>query len=230
MRFALCAMRHTLCAKLKTPKTMKRALFFAHGEVTEKEFRKIRDERFDLVIAADGGALNALSGGYLPDYVVGDLDSITPGVEKQLSGAKLISRPSQELNDLEKALQFCEELGLRDITLLGIGGKRLDHTLNNLSVLSRYDERFHFTIYDAYSRIYLVRKRWEYSGTINQLISLIPLGRVEGVVTEGLAFPLKNEPLVFGEREGLSNYIVSNPVRVSVRSGLIFIFVLDGET
>lgn len=209
---------------------MKHALFFAHGEVGEKEFRKIGNERFDLVIAADGGALNALRGGYLPDYVVGDLDSITAGVEEQLPGAKLVSRPSQELNDLEKTLQFCEELGVREITLLGIGGKRLDHTLNNLSVLSRYDERFYFTIYDAYSRIYLVRKRWEYSGAINQLISLIPLGRVEGVVTEGLAFPLKNEPLVFGEREGLSNYIVSNPARVRIRSGLLFIFVLDGET
>lgn len=209
---------------------MKHTLVFTHGEVTEKEFRKIRHEQFDLVIAADGGALNALRGGYLPDYVIGDLDSITPEVEARLSGAKLISRPSQELNDLEKALQFCEELGVRDITLLGIGGKRLDHTLNNLSVLSRYDEKFHVTIYDAYSQIYLVRKRWEYSGALQQLISLIPLGRVEGVITEGLAFPLKNEPLIFGEREGLSNYIISNPVRVSIQSGLLFIFVLDQET
>jgi thiamine pyrophosphokinase len=53
------------------------------------------------------------------------------------------------------------------------------------------------------------------------------MGTAQGVKTEGLAFPLDNEPLIFGEREGLSNYIVSNPVKVCIQKGLLFIFVLD---
>lgn len=206
---------------------MKHALFFANGIVTESEFSKIRDEEFNLIVAADGGAQNALEGGCHPDYVVGDLDSITPEIKTQLPETAFIQRLSQELNDLEKALIFCEEQAVTDITLLGIGGKRLDHTLNNLSVLCRYDQKFKLAIFDAHSQIYLVRDEWQYSGEPNQLISLIPLGAVEGVKTEGLAFPLNNEPLVFGEREGLSNYIVSNPVKVCVKEGLLFIFVLD---
>lgn len=208
---------------------MKHALFFANGTVTENEFSKIGDEEFDLIVAADGGALNALQGGCLPDYVVGDLDSITPEIRAQLPETQFILRPSQELNDLEKGLVFCEEQEVTAITLLGIGGKRLDHTLNNLSVLSRYDQKFALTIFDAHSQIYLVRNEWRFSGKPRQLLSLIPMGVVEGVKTEGLAFPLDNEPLIFGEREGLSNYIVSNPVRVCIRKGLLFIFVLDSN-
>lgn len=208
---------------------MKRALFFAHGDISENEFRKIKDTPFDLIIAADGGALNALQGGYCPVYVVGDLDSVTPEIKAQLPETQFLHRPSQEFNDLEKTLMFCEELGITDITLLGISGKRLDHTLNNLSVLSRYDQKFEMTIYDAHSQIYLVRDEWSYSGRLNQLISLIPIGTVEGVKTEGLAFSLDHEPLIFGEREGLSNYILSKPSRITIESGLLFVFVLDGR-
>jgi thiamine pyrophosphokinase len=206
---------------------MKRALFFAHGDVSENEFRKIKNIQFDIIIAADGGALNALQGGYRPDYVVGDLDSISADINAKLPDTEFIHRPSQELNDLEKALIFCQEQGVTDITLLGISGKRLDHTLNNLSVFCRYDQNFEMTIYDAHSRIYIVRDKWHYSAKPNQLISLIPVGIVEGVKTEGLAFPLNNEPLIFGEREGLSNYIVSNPVKVKIKNGILFVFILD---
>lgn len=208
---------------------MKRALFFAHGDVSENEYRQIKDTQFDVIIAADGGALNALQGGYHPDYVVGDLDSITPGIKAQLPDTEFIHRPSQESNDLEKALMFCQEKGVKEITLLGISGKRLDHTLNNLSVLCRYDKIFVMTIYDAHSRIYIVRDEWRFSAKPNQLISLIPMGAAAGVKTEGLAFPLNSEPLIFGEREGLSNYIVSGPVKVCVKEGLLFIFVLSSE-
>lgn len=206
---------------------MKRALFFAHGDVSENEFRKIKNIQFDIIIAADGGARNALQGGYRPDYVVGDLDSITTDIKSKLPETQFIHRPSQELNDLEKALMFCREQEVTDITLLGISGKRLDHTLNNLSVLCRYDQFFEMTIYDAHSRIYIVREKWQYSGKPKQLISLIPMETAQGVKTDGLAFPLNNEPLIFGEREGLSNYIVSNPVKVCIQRGLLFIFVLD---
>ena len=205
---------------------MKHALFFANGTVTEDEFLKIREEEFDLIVAADGGVLNALDGGYRPNYVVGDLDSITPEIKAQLPETAFFQRPSQELNDLEKALIFCGEQGVTRITLLGIGGKRLDHTLNNLSVLCRYDQNFEMTIYDAHSRIYIVRNEWHFSGKPNQLISLIPIETVEDIKTEGLAFPLNDESLIFGEREGLSNYIVSNPVRITIKNGLLFIFVI----
>lgn len=206
---------------------MKKALLLAGGEVTAVDFDKIGDMRFDVIIAADGGLFNAVGGNYVPDFVIGDLDSVSGDMESRYPQTKFIRQPSQELNDLEKALIFCEGDGITDITLLGIGGKRLDHTLNNLSVLTRYDRKFRLTIYDKYSQIFLVRRDWRYSGDLNQLVSLIPLGRVENVTTRGLAFPLDRESLVFGQREGLSNFIVSNPVHINTGGGILFVYVID---
>ena len=206
---------------------MMNILLFANGEVNESAVAKISGDAFDIIIAADGGVHNALTHGFSPQIVIGDLDSTTGEMQETYPEIQWIHRPSQEINDLEKALIYCREIGCSDLTLLGIGGKRLDHTLNNLSVLSRYDESMRLRIYDQHSQIFFVRDYWEYPGEIDQLISLIPLGRVDRVRTEGLAFPLTDEPLHFGEREGLSNYIISRPVSISVAEGLLLIFALD---
>lgn len=204
----------------------KTALIFANGEIGPAEIELVRGQTFDMVLAADGGAVAALGWHYRPEVVIGDLDSITPEIRARLGDATLLHRPDQELNDLEKALQFCRDAGVGAITLLGAGGKRLDHTLNNLSVLSRYDHWFDLTIYDAHSQIFIVRDHWQYQGPLQQLVSLIPIGAAQGVETEGLAFPLRRETLSFGHREGLSNYIISNPVQVTLEKGLLLIFVM----
>ncbi len=205
----------------------KSALLFLNGEVTRKEIRRLQGISFDIVLAADGGAFAALKFGYLPHYVVGDLDSVTEDIKRQLSQTQFIRRPSQEVNDLEKALQFCREIEVSQLTILGMAGKRLDHTLNNLSVLSRYDSQFKLTIFDAFSQIFLVRQNFQYQGKINQTISLIPMGKVEGITTRGLGFPLNNETLEFGKREGLSNYTTDPVVSIQIKSGLLIVIVID---
>jgi len=156
----------------------KRGLLFVNGEVTEKETDIIRHRTFDKIIAADGGVHHALRFGFTPDVVIGDLDSITETVRAQLPETQFVHRPSQELNDLEKALQFCQEHGFSQLTILGIAGKRLDHTINNFSVLARYDRFFELELYDAYARIYLIRDEIQIQGQEGQLVSLIPIGRL----------------------------------------------------
>ena len=207
----------------------KHGLLFVNGEVTEKEVGIIRHRTFDKIIAADGGVHHALRFGFTPDVVVGDLDSITETVRAQLPGTQFVHRPSQELNDLEKTLQFCQEHGFFQLTILGIAGKRLDHTINNFSVLARYDRFFELELYDAYARIYLIRDEIQIQGQEGQLVSLIPVGKVEGITTEGLAFPLNNESLEFGVREGLSNYLTRKQARVRFRKGLLLVFVHYAE-
>lgn len=205
---------------------MSTALLIANGQISHIEMERIQSHQFRYIVAADGGAGLALNWGLKPDYVVGDLDSITETIRNELPDAGFVRRPSQELNDLEKALQFCHELSVEEITLLGITGKRVDHTLSNFSVLSRYDQIFKFSIYDPYSEIFLVRELFSYQGKPGQLISLMPMGTVEGITTRGLAFSLENESLSFGVREGLSNFIRENPVEVKVKTGLLLVFAI----
>ncbi len=205
--------------------TGKRALFFANGEVTKHEMQLVDGEEFDVVIAADGGAVSAEKWGWIPDFVVGDLDSISADLKRRLKETRFVYRPDQDSNDLEKTLRFCEEQKITAITLFGISGRRLDHTLNNLSVLARFDRKFEFTILDPYARIYFIRDEFRVEGQPGQTISLIPLGKAEGVVTTGLEFPLQGEDLLFGTREGLSNVMTGHTAQVRIKKGLLLAFV-----
>jgi len=199
-------------------------LLIANGDLDCDLIRSFDRVRVDAVIAADGGALHLLGCGIVPDVVIGDLDSIPPALREKLPETEFILRPSQELNDLEKALIYCREQGAGRLIILGTTGYRTDHSINNFSVLARYRNQFRMEIYDHYAQIFIVSDEFEYRGSPGQIISLIPVGKVEGITTYGLKYPLKNETLEFGIREGLSNVIVQNPVRISVQSGLLLVF------
>lgn len=199
-------------------------LLIANGDLDCALLRTFDQERVDAVIAADGGALRLLGCGIVPDAVIGDLDSVPPALREKLPETEFILRPSQELNDLEKALIYCREKGAERLIILGITGYRTDHTLNNFSVLARYRKHFRMEIHDRYAQIFMVSDEFEYRGSPGQIISLIPIGKVDGITTYGLKYPLKNDTLEFGSREGLSNVVVQSPVRISVQSGLLIVF------
>lgn len=200
-------------------------LLIANGDLDCHLIRSFDRARVDAVVAADGGALRLMGCGIIPDVVIGDLDSIPPALRQKLPATQFILQPSQETNDLEKALLYCREQGAGRLIISGITGFRTDHTLSNFSVLARYRNEFAMEIHDRYSQIFITSDEFQYQGIPGQIISLIPLGMVKGITTAGLKYPLKNEPLEFGKREGLSNVLVQNPVKISVESGLLLIFV-----
>ena len=54
---------------------------------------------------------------------------------------------------------------------------------------------------------------------------LLPVnGDADGVTTEGLRFPLRDETLRFGRARGLSNEVASLPATVTVRKGSLLVF------
>jgi thiamine pyrophosphokinase len=203
----------------------KKGLLIANGEIDCHLLKQFYRQKWDKIIAADGGALNAISCGIKPDVVIGDLDSVKELYEDNFLGLEFIHRPSQELNDLEKALQYCREIGLQKLVLFGITGKRMDHAINNFSVLMRYLRYFEMEVYDRFSRILWAGEFIEFEAEIGQTVSLIPLGRVEGITTRGLKYALTNEALEFGIREGLSNQVVESPVQITVAKGNLLVFI-----
>jgi thiamine pyrophosphokinase len=59
---------------------------------------------------------------------------------------------------------------------------------------------------------------------LGRLVSLVPFGRVEGITTTGLKFPLRGEPLEWGVREGVSNQSVAEEVVVTIERGELLLF------
>jgi len=178
----------------------------------------------DLFIAADGGGNVARNLGSTPDYVIGDLDSFreVPGEHVQV-----IHDPDQETNDLEKALELADTQGAHSVSVLGATGYRLDHTLKNLSVMKKYDDRFEsLKAHDDFGQTFLLPRTFISDLEIGTILSLFPLsGRVNGITTRGLKFPLDDESLENGIRDGLSNEIVGSPVEITYQSGDLFLFI-----
>ncbi len=186
-------------------------------------------ESADLFIAADGGANHALQTGLQPDIVTGDMDSFIP--DEGYRG-RVIRNLDQETNDLEKALDVAireSDGSYKQILVFGAAGKRLDHTLKNLSVLTKYDDgRCRIRFIDLYGEILLLPRKFRRSFTIGTPISLFPLsGRVDGITTLGLKYPLKNESLENGVRDGTSNEAVKETVEISHKKGDLLLFIVN---
>ncbi|MFH5831444.1 thiamine diphosphokinase [Halalkalibaculum sp. DA384] len=182
-----------------------------------------------LFIAADGGGNTARKLGFAPDLVVGDLDSFTPSPDDDF---EVIKDPDQNTNDLEKALDLAAERGISHVTVLGVTGQRIDQTLKNLSVLKRYDSRFESLVFeDHFGQVFLLPRSFSTELPPGTTVSLFPLsGRVEGIRTKGLKYPLQNDFLENGVRDGSSNRVVSSPVTIEYQTGDLLIFIAGDET
>lgn len=93
------------------------------------------------VICCDGAAQEYIRRGRLPLAIVGDGDSLPRAIKEQY--AELVHTvKEQEYNDLTKATRYAFEQGFKNIAFLGCTGKREDHTLGNISLLTYYQRVF----------------------------------------------------------------------------------------
>lgn len=178
----------------------------------------------DFFIAADGGGNIARSFDSLPDIVIGDLDSFE---QSESHSYEIVFDPDQETNDLEKALSRALKEGAGDVIVLGATGKRLDQTLKNLSVLKQFNDKFETLFYkDNFGDIFLIPNSFSKEIEAGTPVSLFPLsGKVTGIKTEGLKYPLDNEELMNGVRDGSSNRVTFSPVKISYVTGDLLMFI-----
>jgi len=202
------------------------ALVLCNGEVPSSEFVKNLRSGASFFIATDGAGNVALEYGIEPDVIIGDLDSF---VRPDNFDLKLVKDEDQETNDLEKALSYILRQRFDEVTVIGALGKRIDHTLKNLSVLKQFTPKFESLVFrDVYGIIYLLPHEHTLDFPAGTPISLFPLsGRVDGIETEGLKYALYDEPLENGIRDGSSNEIIRQPAHIRYKSGDLLIFVGD---
>lgn len=179
-----------------------------------------------LFVAADGGANRAAAVGLRPDVIIGDLDSYEPIDYKEHKVEVILDR-DQETNDLEKALEYLKEQSIREVRIFGATNMRLDHTLKNLSVLLRYRSTFELLhMVDIYGYCYLLPQKFSAKFNVGTVVSLLPLnGRVSGIKTKGLKYPLNDEFLENGLRDGSSNEVITEQVEISYTEGDLLFFV-----
>lgn len=195
-----------------------KAVILCDGHIPKKTIIQHELSGSEFLIAADGGANQAHELNFIPDVIIGDLDSYrVTGKEKAL----IIKDEDQETNDLEKALRYALQKYATEIIVFGATGKRLDHTLKNLSVLLQYDSKFDSIILvDDYVTMKIIQSPFKESFNVGAIISLFPLsGKVEGISTKGLKYPLNDEALENGIRDGSSNEAIEETVEIKFKKG-----------
>ena len=185
----------------------------------------------DIVIAADSGAGWVASRGAVPDVVIGDMDSIDPGLLERLTaeGALIEAHPVEKnASDAELAVTRAVAAGADEVVILGgLRGERLDHELANLLLLA--DPRWQgidLRVERAGTTVRCLRSgdRAELTGGAGDLVTLLPLGGdAEGVRTDGLRYGLRDETLPAGRSRGLSNEVEMPPASVSLKSGTLLV-------
>lgn len=198
-------------------------------QILEKVFHQKRAET-DVVICCDGGANRAFEIGVPPDFVIGDLDSLSEESRKKLSAESIVHRPSQYKTDLEKALDFALEKGVTGVEVFGVAGGRLDHQLTNIQMLQKYAGLLRIKFYDESGYGFFIDSSAKFRAQIGQQISLIAFKRVSGVQTQGLKYALNGENLEWGVRDGQSNEAIEEDVEISVRKGVLTVFCVWLET
>lgn len=187
-----------------------------------------------LVVAADSGLHHAVTLGCAVDVVVGDLDSVDPGVLAAAEAAgTTVERHEvdKDATDLELALLAARTRGCTDVVVVGGVGGRLDHFLANALALASdqlADVRVEARMGSAV--VHVVRDELEIEGRAGDLVTLLPVGGpAHGVRTRDLRFALHGETLVPGSTRGVSNTIVRAPAHVSLTDGVLLVVVPHGR-
>jgi len=189
------------------------------------------------VIAADGGARHATPLDLAIDRWVGDGDSLGEAGIAALAAAGVPierSRPDKDESDTELAVLAALALGATRLVILGaLGGPRLDHALANLGLLAMpelagLDVRL--VAVETSVRLLAAPDRagaavtLDLAGRVGDLVSLLTVGAdATGVTTTGLAYPLRDEPLLLGRTRGLSNIRESADASVVLREGRLLV-------
>ncbi|HEX8938687.1 MAG TPA: thiamine diphosphokinase [Candidatus Limnocylindrales bacterium] len=218
----------------------RRALIVADGDVPTRAALDAAwpgwDRDVDLVVAADGGARHVAGLGLFPDLLVGDFDSLPEAEVERLAAAGVAihrSAVAKDESDMELAVLAALERGATSLLLLGALGGRVDHALANIGLLAHPAlSGRSVELLDATARLVLLEgpgpagepARLALPGPVDGIVSLLPLNDgVEGVSTEGLRYPLSDEPLPAGPARGLSNVRESRTAAVVVRRGRLLV-------
>lgn len=202
-----------------------------NGEIKEYKNIKYRleEERYDCIICADGGANHTYNMGIIPNYIVGDLDSVKVEIVDYYKncGVEFEQFPSKKNEtDTELCIYLANKLKANEIHFIGALGGRVDHTIANINLLY-YVRQMDIVpkIISEKEHIYIaINEEIIIYGNEGDTISVIPInGDAKGVTLTNLEYPLNNYDMKFYLPLGISNVMLNKECNVQVKCGSLLI-------
>lgn len=201
-----------------------KALIIANGKIEDIGILKDIKEEYNFILAADGGTNHCLQANILPDLVIGDLDSISHEALQMIRDNNILVEKfpiKKDAADTELAIDFLIDKGFKDISLMGVTGSRMDHTLSNILLLDRLKAKgVHGKIIDENNTVYLVDGQLILPKQANYYISIIPITDMGMVISlKGFEYELTNRQVEFASTFCISNRIVEEKGIITIHKG-----------
>lgn len=199
----------------------KGCIILANGKPPDKELLDyFRSTGFETLICADGGANSARIMGVVPDFIVGDLDSIEPTTLEYFSDtSKVVKYKRQNDTDVEKCIKFAAKKEFTKCLIMGATGDRLDHSFCNIGITIKFMGLIDIYLASGESLLEPFSGTIERECTIGETVSIYGVDKETLFTTKGLQYRLKSESLAFGVRESTSNIAVSNKIKITASKG-----------
>lgn len=204
---------------------MSKALLICNGEKPGAWLKKWAKEA-DFILAADGGADNALAAHITPDAVIGDLDSASPRARKAFAEVPFIHVKRQDNTDFEKALDWLTLQKFDECIIAGATGGRLDFTLGNFLSVYPYLKQMNIVFKAQGCSIYPLIKGIKFSARKGARMSIIPLTPCKNITLKGVQYRLNGADWQFGQT-GISNVITAQKTEVLFDSGYMLMYLED---
>lgn len=186
------------------------------------------------LIAADGGIQFLMEHNIMPDYWVGDMDSLDNRKEEKDSGIqKLLDTIEHDKVPVEKddtdtalAVKKAYEMGYTDMLLFGCsGGNRISHTFANVQLMCKYERLgCHIKMMaETYQAEILRNGKQEYAKALKGTVSVICLSdTARNVVIKGFKYEYKGD-LTNEVTLGVSNSFIGQEALIQVEDGTLLI-------
>lgn len=190
------------------------------------------DYKPDLLIAADSGLEVFDRLHIIPDYIIGDFDSLSD--KSLLEKYRKLSREIRHLpcekdyTDMKMACDLSMEKGAKSIILLGAVGTRLDHTLGNVLML-RYlnDAGVQGVIVDSCNRISCVGegiRNFSKKDSRASYISFLPVFEPGAIISlHGFKYDVEDFELNVPDVTTISNELEKETCQLIVKKGSLLV-------
>jgi len=146
------------------------------------------------IICCDGSTMTVLNAGFMPDAIVGDMDSIDEEIAFKFAD-RIYTIDEQQTNDLTKSVRWCIEKGYDDLVITGATGKREDHTIGNISLLAEYSSLVKVILVTDTGFFIPVNQSTEFPSFAGQQISVFSIDCETEITSSGLKYPLSRTRL-----------------------------------
>ena len=200
----------------------RRAVVIAGGEIISYERVRSFLKPEDYYIFCDSGLFHKEGLNVEPDLIIGDFDSH----EKVDTGSEIITLPEmKDDTDSLSGVKLALKRGFKDFLLLGMTGRRMDHTLCNLYLLAFIkSHNGSALIVDDWSEMEVVEKEKVFISDSYAYFSLIAWkGKCEGVNIENALYPLSSAVIEPEYQYGISNEPLKGGSRVWVEKGSLLL-------